>query len=176
MGAFASDGVAHVAGLHISAARADPAVFLSLAVGHRISRADLVRLANGRRTSHCFSATRDRRCMVRQVAVGGFTDHGLSDLADDGRLFDSGPRSVLAPRWAIVIYAVGLLRMPLSFIFTAWGRATEIGAVQRQFMAVIGYVQNVMALCQNYDFACSCPIWWLGGDEAGRMISVPIAP
>ena len=37
--------------------------------------------------------------MVRQVAVGDFTDHGLSDLADDGRLFDSGPRSVLAPRW-----------------------------------------------------------------------------
>ena len=63
---------------------------------------------------------------------------------------------------AIVIYAVGLLRMPLSLIFTAWGRATEIGAVQRQFMAVIGYVQNVMALCQNYDFA----FWWLGGDEA----------
>jgi hypothetical protein len=34
---------------------------------------------------------------------------------------------------AIVIHAVGLLRMPLSLIFAAWGRATEIGAVQRQF-------------------------------------------
>jgi len=43
---------------------------------------------------------------------------------------------------AIVIYTVGLLRMPLSLIFTAWGRATEIGAVQRQFMAAIGYVRE----------------------------------
>jgi hypothetical protein len=43
---------------------------------------------------------------------------------------------------AIVIYAVGLLRMPLSLIFPAWGRATEIGAVQRQFMAAVGYVRE----------------------------------
>jgi hypothetical protein len=39
----------------------------------------------------------------------------------------------------IVIYGVGLLRTPLSLIFTSWGRATEIGAVQRQFMASLGY-------------------------------------
>jgi|SRR6516164_934128 hypothetical protein len=31
------------------------------------------------------------RCMVRQVAVGGFTNHGVPDLAE-GRLSDSGPR------------------------------------------------------------------------------------
>ena|SRR2546425_8515557 len=87
-----------LASLHISAARADTVILLSLALGRRISRADHVSLATGRRTSCCFSDAGERRCNVRQVAVRGFTNHGVPDLAK-GRLLDSGPRSALALRW-----------------------------------------------------------------------------
>ena len=95
MGAFASDGVDHLAWFRFSAARADTVILLSLALGRRISRADHVRLASGRRTTCCFSDARERRCNVREVAVGGFTNHGVPDLAE-GRLLDSIPRSALA--------------------------------------------------------------------------------
>ena len=83
---------------HISATRADTVILLSLAVGRRISRANHSRLANYRRTSCHLSDARECRCNVRQVAVGGFTNHGVPDLAE-WRLLDSGPRSALALRW-----------------------------------------------------------------------------
>jgi hypothetical protein len=60
---------------------------------------------------------------------------------------DDYPIAALALLWpfvgaGIAVWGVGLLRTPLSLAFTAWGRATEIGAVQRQFMAAIGYVRE----------------------------------